>query len=100
MKKNRTRSRLCMDIAVLLISRFPVSWKASELAIITKANIRAVHRAINDLVDSGLAEKHYASYRLAMPLANQIYDARWYVKQEATKNITVQKAKEEQREQK
>jgi DNA-binding transcriptional regulator YhcF (GntR family) len=93
--KKRSRARLVMDIAFLLISKYPVAWKASELALATGEQVRTIHRALSDMTQAGVVEKHYTAYRLATPLATQMYEAKWYLKQETNKNLTIQKLQEE-----
>lgn len=95
--KKRSRARLVMDMAFLLISKYPVAWKASELALATGEQVRTIHRALNDMVDAGVVEKHYVAYRLATPLATQMYEAKWYLKQETDKNIKIQSIQEEKK---
>ncbi len=88
-RKNRSRSKLILEITKLVISKYPVSWKASELALVTGESQRSVHRALSEMIDSDVIEKHYTAYRLSTVLANQIYGAKWYVKQELDKDFLV-----------
>ena len=96
MKKKRSRARLVLDMTFNLMSQYPVAWKASELAAVTGEHVRTIHRALSDMLASGVVEKHYTAYRIATPLVTQIYGAKWYLKQEMDKSLTIRKLKEKE----
>ncbi len=94
MENARSRSRLVIDITNLVLGKYPVRWKAQELALATGANQRTVERALHDMVDSGLLEKRNTSYTLNPKYINQIYGAQWYVRQTIDKDLLLKTIKE------
>lgn len=90
----KTRTRLVIEISNLLIGKYPVAWKAQEIALATKANIRTVERALKDMADSGLLEKRHHSYTLHTKHINQILGSKWYLRQQIDKDLILSKPEE------
>lgn len=88
------RSRLVIDLVVIIMGKYPVNWKSAELALATGANIRAVERALRHMVDAGLLEKRYHAYTLSTKLVQQFYGAQWYLKQLIDKDVMLAGKKE------
>jgi Fic family protein len=92
-KRNTTRTRLCLYVLRLLLEKFPVSFTSDELSIVAKANKRTTQRAIADLFDAGLIEKHYTGYRFKSAFAQQFIGSKWYLKQELDSFYLIHKNK-------
>lgn len=90
-KGRRTRTTLILDVMKLIMEKYPVPWKASELAVITRTPKRTVDRVLKDMLVSGLLEKRYHDYTLSTALINQFYKAQWYVRQSMDKDLMLKK---------
>jgi len=90
----KTKSKLVIEISNLVISKYPVAWKAGELALATKANIRTVERALKEMAENGLLEKRHHSYTLNTKLIQQIYGAKWFLRQQIDKDILLKNPEE------
>lgn len=83
----RPRSQLVIDTTKLILSKYPVKWTAEEISIKTGANIRTVNRILADMTSEGLLERKYHSYTISIEIINQLYGAKWYIRQEMDKQI-------------
>ena len=92
--RKRTRSRLVIEVALIIMSKYPIRWDAKEIALMTGANIRTVNRVLAEMADTGLLERKHQTYSLPFEIINQFYGAKWYVKQEIDREIMIQKRKE------
>lgn len=92
--QTKTKTKLVIEISNLVISKYPVAWKAGEIALATKANIRTVERALKEMTESGLLEKRHHSYTLHTKHINQIYGAKWYLRQQTDKDVILGKKEE------
>lgn len=93
-QQTKTKSKLIIEISNLVISKYPVAWKAGEIALATKANIRTVERALKEMAESGLLEKRHHSYTLSTKHIQQIYGAKWFVRQQTEKDILLKTPEE------
>lgn len=93
-QETKTKSKLVIEISNLVISKYPVAWKAGELALATKANIRTVERALKEMADGGLLEKRHHSYTLSTKHIQQIYGAKWFVRQQIDKDLLLKNPEE------
>ncbi|MBN2157891.1 MAG: winged helix-turn-helix domain-containing protein [Spirochaetes bacterium] len=86
-----TRGRLTARITALILQKYPIAWNVPELALATGAGRRTVERVLADLVEAGVIEKKYHSYTLHNRHLNQIFGAKWAVRQEIEKDTMIQK---------
>jgi len=89
-----TRGRLTARVTALILEKYPVAWNVPELSIATGAGRRTVERVLADLMEAGVIEKKYHSYTLNNTHLNQIFGARWVVRQEIEKDIMIQKRRD------
>jgi hypothetical protein len=89
-----TRGRLTARITALILEKYPIAWNVPELSITTGAGRRTVERVLADLMDAEVIEKKYHSYTLNNKHLNQIFGARWVVRQEIEKDIMIQNRRE------
>lgn len=87
----KTKSQLVIEVARLVITKYPARWNANELAVMTNANIRTMNRVLSEMTCLGFLEKKHSTYSLPLETVNQLYGAKWYVKQEIDKDIMVHK---------
>ena len=93
-----TRGRLTARITALILEKYPVAWNVPELSLATGAGRRTIERVLADLVDAGVIEKKYHSYTLHNRHLNQIFGARWVVRQEIEKDIMIQQRRDHEQE--
>lgn len=87
----KTKTQLVIEVARLVMQKYPARWTANELTIMTNANIRTMNRVLAEMTGTGLLEKKYSTYSLPLETVNQLYGAKWYVKQEIDKDIMIHK---------
>ncbi len=91
MSTKKTKSIIIMEIMKLILEKYPVRWNSKELSISTKAPIRTINRILSEMTQSGLLERKHSSYSLPIAIVNQLYGAKWFVRQEMGKDIIVAK---------
>jgi len=91
MKQKKTKSQLVIEVTNLIFSKYPVKWKAKELALASGAKQRTVERILREMTDAELLEKRDGLYTLNFKHINQFYGAKWYVRQEIDKEIMITK---------
>ena len=87
----KTKTQLVIEVARLVMTKYPARWTANEFAVMTNANIRTINRVLAEMTGSGLLEKKHSTYSLPLEAVNQLYGAKWYVKQEIDKDIILHK---------
>ena len=87
----KTKTQIVIEVARLVVNKYPARWTANEFAVMTNANIRTINRVLAEMTGSGLLEKKYSTYSLPLETVNQLYGAKWYVKQEMDKDIMIHK---------
>ena len=86
-----TRGRLIIAAMKVLLEKYPLAWSVAELTLALGQPQRNVSRAVADMVDGGLIEKHYNGYRISLKIIQEIYGAQWYVRKEIDKTLWLKK---------